>query len=808
MTQTMQRDLFSPESGTAEQTASLFADVVFDRPLDHAFTYAVGEELRERIAVGKRMRAPFGRGDKATVGYCVRLSETPPERQVKELVGVLDDEALLTDNLLRLTRWMADYYLCGWGQVLNAVVPAGARDKAGTRTRTFVEAVPEAGLIELPPHPNPPPQGGREQEGTPSPLVGEGWGGGYELTAKQKAVLELLRKVGKPVELRQLTRQAKCGSGPVEALVLKGLARRVARRIDRFVDSTSEETAPAGPITLNADQMQAWSKLEPALGRADFMRSFCTVSPAAARRRFIYAPSRKWCAQGKEALVLVPEISLTPQTIQRFRGRCGEVAVLHSHLGNAERGGHWRRVAAGQAHVIVGARSAVFAPAKKLGLIVIDEEHENTFKQETTPRYHGRDVAVMRARLENIPIILGSATPSLESWHNAQRGQYTLLSLPQRVLDRPLPQVGLIDLRHEPPKRGRPSALSDGLEHAMRNALKNGGQVMLLLNRRGFSTHVHCPSCGHVESCRFCDLALTYHKERDIMLCHYCGFEQEPQRNCPLCGQSAVRYQGLGTEKLQVEIEERFPSYVVRRMDSDTMRKPGSHARVLAAFRRGLIHILLGTQMIAKGLDFPNVTLVGVVNADVGLHIPDFRSAERTFQLLSQVAGRAGRGPQGGRVLVQTFTPDHPCIALAAAHDYAAFVDAEMAHRRQHNYPPYQRLARIIIRSRDQQAASAFADQLADAFARTMQALAVQAPPEVRLLGPAEAPVFRLKGYYRFHFQLQSSSPGVLHQVLRAVLPAQRRRPASNSRSMSIRSTCSEPARDRSSRLFHGAALG
>src|SRR5579883_1438277 len=755
MTQQIQRDLFPPEGETSEQTATLFADVVFDRPLDHAFTYAVGPELRERIAVGKRVRAPFGRGDKATVGYCVRLSETPPERAVKELTGVLDDEALLTDNLLRLTRWMADYYLCGWGQVLNAVVPAGAREKAGTRKLTFIEAVPEAGLKELP--------SGESAETQPPPIP-----------PKQATVLELLRKAGKAVEQRQLMRQAKCGPGPIEALILKGLARRVARRVDRFVDSTHEEAAPAGPITLNEDQIGVWNQLEPALKQGGF-HAFLLHGVTGSGKTEIYLRAiEEVIAQGKEALVMVPEISLTPQTIQRFRGRCGEVAVLHSHLGNAERGGQWRRVATGQAHVIVGARSAVFAPAKRLGLIVIDEEHENTFKQESTPRYHGRDVAVMRARLESIPIILGSATPSLESWHNAQRGQYTLLSLPQRVLDRPLPQVGLIDLRHQPPKRGRPSAISDGLEYAMKMALKDGGQVMLLLNRRGFSTHVHCPTCGHVESCRFCDLALTYHKERDIMLCHYCGFEQEPQRNCPLCGKAAVRYQGLGTEKLQVEIEERFPRYVVRRMDSDTMRKPGSHARVLAAFRKGLIHILLGTQMIAKGLDFPNVTLVGVVNADVGLHVPDFRSAERTFQLLSQVAGRAGRGPQGGRVLVQTFTPEHPCIALAATHDYAGFVAAEMAHRRQHNYPPYQRLARIIVRSRDQKAAADFADQLADAFQRALHTMAETSPPEVRVLGPAEAPVFRLKGYYRFHFQLQSASSGTLHQVLRTVLPAQR----------------------------------
>ncbi len=751
MTHTMQRELFSSETPAAERKATLFADIVFDRPLDHAFTYAVGEASRERIAVGKRVRVPFGRGDKSEIGYCVRLSETAPERSVKELVAVLDDEPLLTDPLLRLTRWMADYYLCAWGQVLNAVVPAGARDKAGTRTLAFVEAVPEAAVEE------------------PSSA----------LTAKQKSVLELLRQAGKPIEQRKLARQAKCGPGPIEALILKGLARRFSRRIDRFLDGAAEEETPHGPIVLNDDQQRVWTRLEPALKQGGF-HAFLLHGVTGSGKTEIYLRAiEAVIQQGKEALVMVPEISLTPQTIERFRGRCGEVAVLHSHLGNAERGGHWRRVATGQAQVIVGARSAVFAPANRLGLIVVDEEHENTFKQDTTPRYHGRDVAVMRARLENIPILLGSATPSLESWHNAERGQYTLLSLPQRVLDRPLPQVGLIDLRHQPPKRGRPLAVSDALEYAMKTSLKAGGQVMLLLNRRGFSTHIHCPSCGHIETCRFCDLALTYHKERDVMLCHYCGYEQEPQRNCPSCGLSAIRYQGLGTEKLQVEIEERFPGYIVRRMDGDTMRKPGSHARVLAAFRKGLIHILLGTQMIAKGLDFPNVTLVGVVNADMGLHFPDFRSAERTFQLLSQVAGRAGRGPQGGRVLIQTFAPEHPCIALAAGHDYAGFVAAEMAHRRQHNYPPFQRLARLIVRSRDREAACAFADLLADAFQRALQP-SIQSggeearPLELRVLGPAEAPVFRLKGYYRYHFQLQSPSPALLHQVLRTVLPAQR----------------------------------
>ena len=746
MVSTMQRDLFVSDAAPAPSAAGLFADVVFDRPLDHAYTYAVGEKLVDRIGVGKRVRAPFGRGDKATIGFCVRLSQTAPEREVKELLGVIDDDALLNEDLLRLTRWMADYYLCGWGQVLNAVIPAGARARAGTRSLSFIEAV-AAG--DVPPAAPP-------------------------LSAKQSAALEALRGCDGAVEIRKLMRTAKCGSAPLESLVRKGYARRVQRRVEQFTDTTDPDVDTNGPIQLNADQQDVWNRLKPALQRNEF-RAFLLHGVTGSGKTEIYLRAiEEVVKQGKEAIVLVPEISLTPQTIQRFKGRCGELAVLHSHLGDAERGGHWRRVATGQVQVVVGARSAVFAPTQKLGLIVIDEEHETTFKQETTPRYHARDVAVMRARLANVPILLGSATPSLESWHNAQRGQYTLLSLPQRVLDLPLPAVRLIDRRHQGPPTGRWTALSDELDRAMRDALRTGGQVILLLNRRGFSTHVHCPACGHVEVCRFCDLSMTYHKQRDVMLCHYCGYEQEPLKHCPLCGQAAVRYQGLGTERLETEIAERFPGKVVRRMDSDTMRRPGSHGRTLTAFRKGLIDILLGTQMIAKGLDFPNVTLVGVINADIGLHFPDFRSAERTFQLLAQVAGRTGRGPRGGQVLVQTYTPEHPAIAKAAAHDYDGFVSQELAHRKEHQYPPYHRLARIIVRSREQEAAATFADKLADAFNAALAKLATSGPVDVRLLGPAEAPVFRLKGYYRFHFQLHSPSAWTLHQVLRATLPTAR----------------------------------
>src|SRR6516225_3961046 len=733
-----------------------YAEVVFDRPLDHAYTYAVPLGLHDTLAVGKRVLAPFGKGDRQIVGYCVGINTDPPGRVVKSLVQVIDEQALLTPHLLKLTRWMADYYVCGWGQVLNAVLPSGVRRQAGTKPVPLIELVPDNLWVN-------PPAG---------------------LGAKQKRVLDFLQSHEGPVPLRQLMKETRCGLSPIRGLLDKGFARRRAGRVENTQIQTSiaeldEIPLPEAvlrPETLTPDQIGVWAGLEQAV-RAGGFNPFLLYGVTGSGKTEIYLRAiEEVIRQGKEALVLVPEISLTPQTIRSFQGRCGNVAVLHSHLHSAERGSHWRRIAQGEVQVIVGARSAVFAPTRNLGLIVIDEEHETSFKQEMTPRYHARDVAVMRARLENIPIILGSATPSLESWHNALRGQYTLLELPKRVLDRPLPRVHFIDLRHDRDPNHRFDGISPSLERAMRASLDKGGQVILLLNRRGFSTYLHCPACGHVEHCRFCDLAMTFHRERHIVLCHYCGFEGTPPEKCPTCGTGQVRYQGMGTEKLQAELQRKFSDKIVGRMDSDTMRRPGSHGRVLDQFKRGEIHILMGTQMIAKGLDFPNVTLVGVVNADVGLHHADFRAAERTFQLLAQVAGRTGRGARGGHVFIQTMSPEHPSIALAATHDYRKFADGEMKQRRAHNYPPWQRLARIIIRSKDEAAAGEYADRLAAAFRTGLERLqrAADGPTDLRLLGPAEAPVFRLKGYFRFHFQLQSSSSAFLHQVLRTVLPTVR----------------------------------
>jgi primosomal protein N' (replication factor Y) len=672
-----------PATPAADGTNGLFAQVAFNHPLSQLFTYAVPAQFADDVAPGKRVQAPFGRGNRPAIGYCVELLREPPSYEVKELTRVLDETPLLTESLLRLTRWMADYYMCGWGQVLNAVIPAGAKTQAGTREQVLVAAVPDDELTAQP-----------------------------VLTTKQDAVLAVLRREGRPMDPKLLAQLAGCGAVLINSLVKKGYARRTSRRTEAS-RPTPPAIEPQQPLMPNADQVVALAALQQAVNEGGF-HSFLLHGVTGSGKTEIYLQAiQQVVQQGMEAMVLVPEISLTPQTIERFHGRFPRVAVLHSHLTNAERGAHWRRIAAGEVQVIVGARSAVFAPTRRLGLIVVDEEHETSFKQETTPRYHGRDVAVMRARLENIPIVLGSATPSLESWFNADRGQYQLLSLPKRVLDLPLPQVGLIDLRHEPPQRGKFRALSRALTKAMRDALDAGGQVILLLNRRGYATCLFCPQCGHVVKCRFCDVSLIDHRAEHLAKCHYCGYEQKPPDKCPACGKTGISFIGQGTEKLEAEIAFRFPGIAAQRMDSDTMRKPGSHAKALDAFRSGDVRILLGTQMIAKGLDFPNVTLVGVVDADIALHLPDFRSGERTFQLLAQVAGRTGRGMQGGRVLVQTFNPDNPSIEFAAGHDFQGFVVKEMEQRRQHNYPPYHRMVRVVMRAKEQAAVAAFAESLA-----------------------------------------------------------------------------------------------
>ena len=464
---------------------------------------------------------------------------------------------------------------------------------------------------------------------------------------------------------------------------------------------------------------------------------------------------------GRSAIVLVPEISLTPQTRGRFERRFSSVAVLHSQMTPAERHFQWQRIRRGEVQVVVGPRSAVFAPLPRLGLIILDEEHDGSFKQDTQPRYHARKVAHARARSLGIPLILGTATPSMESWHATNTGHAELISMPTRVNDYPMPDVQLVDLRVSDDRTS--GAISRPLHAAVQEALAEKGQVILLLNRRGFATTIQCPSCGHVVSCPDCDMPLTHHRDGGKAVCHYCDFTIATPPWCPACRFDGIRYGGLGTQKLEMEVKARFPDAKVARMDSDTMRRPGSHQRVLSAFRSGELEILLGTQMIAKGLDFPNVLLVGVINADGALHFPDFRAAERTFQLVTQVAGRTGRGHRGGRVIVQTFSPEHPAIQAASRHDYIQFAKDEMVNRRKFNYPPLGSVARIIIRGTSEDVTEATADALLARLEAARRTLGL----ELRILGPAPPPISRLRGKYRFHILLQAIDPSHLGETIR-----------------------------------------
>ncbi len=729
-----------------------FAGVVFNRPIDQVLSYHVPSRLERIIRPGQRVRVPLGQGNKLTIGYCVRIDQDAPAdldpARIKDVAEVLDPLPLIDAGMLALTRWMADYYTCSWGQALDAVVPAGVKKHAGTRIANFL-MVPEEVREQL-------------DAGSITP----------PLTPKQTAVMEVLER-GDLLTVADVCRRAKCAPGLVHGLRARGLLRPVRKRLPVGV-SVKTGVEPAGlpiddaalshdrserKLVPTAEQAAALERIKAATEAGGFAPFLIHGVTGSGKTEVYLSAIEKVVALGREAIVLVPEISLTPQTIERFSRRFGKVSVLHSHLSDAERHRYWQSIASGEVQVIVGARSAVFAPARRLGLIVIDEEHESTFKQETTPRYHARDVGVKRAQMEGIPVLLGSATPSLESWRNAKTDRYSLVSMPSRVGGRRMPGVDIIDLRHEKAAMG---CLSEPLRQAMSDALRAGGEVILLLNRRGFHTFALCPRCGEVIKCHACDVATTYHKRRHILICHTCDAERTCPEACPRCGAPKLYYGGIGTERLEREIQLAFPDFAARRMDSDTMRGSGSHERVLKAFQNGEVRILLGTQMIAKGLDFPNVTLVGVVSADTALHLPDFRAAEKTFQLVAQVAGRTGRGDKPGRVIVQTFSPEHPAIRLAALHDFVAFAEYELPIRKDFGVPPFGRLVRVIARGGNEAAVQSYMDNLGEAFRS-------DADPSVRILGPAPAPVTRIRNLYRFHLQLRCPNSKPLQVLAREV---------------------------------------
>ncbi len=736
-----QAALFEHEAEAAPPVAveGPFAGVVFNRPVDLVFSYRIPAGLRARVVPGQRVRVPLGRGNAPSVGYCVRVdptAEVDPSR-IKDVVDVLDDPPLIDRSMLELTRWIAGYYACTWGQALDAVVPAGVKKQAGTRVWTCV-TVPES---------------------TRSGIAD----GSLRLNPKQLEIVEVVDRSDVPLTIADVCKRAKCGTGPVDTLRKNGTIHTIKRRIGAPpADDPGPEDGRRPPPELTAEQRSAMEALGPALRGGGFATFLLHGVTGSGKTEVYLGAIDEVVARGREAIVLVPEISLTPQTIRRFRRRFDRVAVLHSHLSEGERHRHWRSIANGEVQVVVGARSAVFAPTRKLGLIVIDEEHEGSFKQETVPRYHARDVAVKRAQLEGVPVLLGSATPALETWRNAQTGRYTRIALDERVGARPMPEVTLIDMRYEKPAG---VILSGPLRAAMTGALDDGGQVILLLNRRGFNTYAVCvnPACRSVLKCRHCDVSLTYHQGRRKLVCHFCDAELERMPACPAC-RKLLHYGGIGTERLEREVRAEFPDHTARRMDSDTMRGHGSHEQVLSAFKNGEVRILLGTQMIAKGLDFPDVTLVGVVDADTALHLPDFRAAERTFQIVTQVAGRTGRGDRPGRVLVQTYSPEVPSIAHARTHDYLGYVAGELAERQSHGLPPFGRLVRLIARGADPAAVKAYLEALHEAL---MQAR----PSVVAITAVVPAPVEKIRNLYRFHLRMRCPSPRPLQDLLHAVPP-------------------------------------
>lgn len=734
-----QQSLFETQPADWEidaESQRLQATIVLPQGPPGEFDYLVPDALSDerkpetRVETGRRLRVPFGRGSRSAVGYCVAVGVKPTGgRKLKTVAGVVDSRSLLSPAMLRLTKWMADYYLCPWGQVLEAVVPSGVRGKAGTREVVLL-SVPTKVAARLTT---------------------------LDVTEKQRRVLEVLASSTKPLAIKQLVARAECTTAPINTLRKHGYIESHTERLD-VGELEQALVEREGPKQLNAEQQPAFEAIAAACESREHQTILVHGVTGSGKTEVYIQAIEKIVGFGRQAIVLVPEISLTPQTVGRFRARFDSIAVLHSHQSDVERHRHWRRIAAGEVQVVVGARSAVFAPTPNLGLIVIDEEHETSFKQDSAPRYHARDVAIERARDEGVPLVLGSATPSLDSWRRATQApseeateSYQLVSMPSRVNDLPMPAVRVVDLREESHRRGSRGAISRPLHQAMEQALRDNGQVILLLNRRGFSTHVQCPGCGFVLQCPECEVAMTFHRHDSTTLCHWCDYRQPPPSSCPDCKSQEIRYGGLGTQKLEAEVAARFPNYKCLRMDADSMRRPGSHEEALGRFRRGEVQILLGTQMIAKGLDFPNVTVVGVISADTALHWPDFRSAERTFHLVTQVAGRTGRSDRGGRVLVQTFDPEHAAIVAASKHDFHSFAAGELPAREAMGYPPFGSMVRVVVRGPAEKPTEAVAGQIAD---RTRQA----GGETIRVMGPAPAPLAKLRGAYRFHLQAHSKN--------------------------------------------------
>lgn len=735
-----QTELFEtdiPPWEMAPEASSATATIVFSEAPHGPYDYGIPDSMRNTLQIGMRVHVPLGRRRKPLVGWCTKIDlDAKAKRSLRDILEIIDEAPLCDPSLVRLVLWMSHYYQAPAGQVFDTLIPSSVRSNAGTRQRTYfhpcMESLDDATINRLP--------------------------------RKQQSVIRHLINASGPLTAVQLMDRASCTQDPIRRLQRKGLLKSETRREMATSTPTRWQVSDGETersLTLTEDQSHALSRITSAVDSGEGKTLVLHGVTGSGKTEVYIRAIEHLVRYGRGAIVLVPEISLTPQTRGRFERRFQSVAVLHSQMTPAERHFQWQRIRSGEVQVVIGPRSAVFAPLPRLGLIILDEEHDASFKQDTQPRYHARKVAHARAMSLGVPLVLGSATPSLESWQATQTGHAEMVPLPSRVNELPMPDVQLVDLRVKDDRTS--GAISRPLHLALRETLKDHGQTILLLNRRGFATTIQCPACGEVVACPDCDMPLTHHRDGGKAICHYCDFTIPTPPACPACGFDGMRYGGLGTQRLETEVKAKFPEARIARMDSDTMRRPGSHQKVLSMFRRGDIDILLGTQMIAKGLDFPNVLLVGVINADSALHFPDFRAAERTFQLVTQVAGRTGRGDRSGRVIVQTFSPEHPAIQAASRHDYHGFAKDEMVIRRRFSYPPCGSVARIIIRGSIEQVTEA----VADALLIQLDAARKKMGYEVRLLGPAPPPISKLRGKYRFHILLQATNPGHLGNTIR-----------------------------------------
>jgi primosomal protein N' (replication factor Y) len=809
--------------------SSPFCNVALPVPLRTTFTYAVPESLRGTLQPGSRVVVPFRK--KAMVGVVAEFVEGAPTRpKVREITRVLDLVPALTPKLIELAQWIAGYYLAPIGEVFHAMLPpltelksqqqiilteaglaaaeslsdgelshglteaeasllAKLKGKKGTLALgpsaklgvdgAALQRLQRRGLIEIR-------EVLRGRKRKTQRVIA--WKGGDTALAesreneckeknneetqgaqrkrREERVRELLDTERGPLPLPQLLKLAKVTRTIIERMLRDGLLESWEEPIDPAEDLFDAGYTPPAH-ELNADQESVLKAIRARFELGEFGVQLLHGVTGSGKTEVYLRAVQETLARGKTAIVLVPEIALTlwigRQCRSWFGAKFEGVAVLHSALSDVERAREWWRVRNGEARVVVGTRSAIFAPLDNVGLIIVDEEQENSYKQEETPRYHGRDVAIVRAKMEGAPALLGSATPSMETYHHARNGKYELLTLASRVADRSLARVEIVDLREEFQQTHRTSPISAKLHAGIQECLANGTQALVLINRRGYSWSVLCRSCGASVQCANCSISMTYHKHRNRLECHYCGSTQRVPKQCPKCQSNYVYFFGEGSEQLEEKLRKEFPGARIARLDRDTARTKRQYQETLGAFAGGALDILVGTQMLAKGHDFQRVTLVGVVSADSSLRLPDFRAAERTFQLLTQVAGRAGRGELAGRVLIQTFYPEHYAIQDAVKQDYVSFFERELHFRRMMAYPPFTSLANVIVRDASLEKAIRWSRQISEYFSP-------HDDKGVRILGPAIAPLARLKKEHRFQFLLKSLKRSVLPKLLSAVM--------------------------------------